>query len=324
MNYTPNETARALVRKELRLAAVFPLEPREFYYYIAVGIRKAAKELKDSKCHVIEYPYPSLESPKELCRVLKSLQKEKCNALILTCSHHFDIYRNELERIGRAGIPIIYNTIFGAEDIPGLIGGIRMDTFAAGRIAAEFLQMVIPQKTKKRKIALFAGDKNMLVHKECIDGFCAGAEKYHMEVTDIYETHENHRTAYRQTGDLMKRRPNLDGIYVTSYNALGVCNWFDKHPHVKKIPIIGQDLYPKLNEKLRSHSLTATLFQDQAEFGRQSVIIASEHLTGIRKKEECTAKFIPQLVLGCMVDNFAAYDSLEEDRGRNRSPAKSF
>jgi hypothetical protein len=36
--------------------------------------------------------------------------------------------------------------------------------------------MVIPQKTKKRKIALFAGDKNMLVHKEWIDGFCAGAE----------------------------------------------------------------------------------------------------------------------------------------------------
>jgi ABC-type sugar transport system substrate-binding protein len=145
-----------------------------------------------------------------------------------------------------------------------------------------------------------------------------------MEVTDMYETHENHRTAYRQTGDLMKRRPNLNGIYVTSYNALGVCNWFDKHPHVKKIPIIGQDLYPKLNEKLRSHSLTATLFQNQAEFGRQSVMIASEYLTGIRKKEECTAKFIPHLVLGCMVDNFAAYDSLEEGRGRNRGPAKSF
>jgi DNA-binding LacI/PurR family transcriptional regulator len=324
MDYTPNETARALVRKELRLAVLFPLEPREFYHYIAVGIRKAAQEMKDSKCHIIEYPYPSLESPEELRRLLKSIRKEKCNALILTCSHHFDIYRSELERIGNAGIPIIYNTIYGAEDIPGLLGGVRMDTFAAGRIAAEFLQMVIPKKTKKQKIALFVGDKNMLVHKECIEGFYTGAEKYNMEVVDIYETHEDRRIVYRQTGDLMKRYPNLDGIYVTSYNSLGVCNWFDKHPEFKRIPIIGQDLYPKLNEKLRSHSLTATLFQNQAEFGRQCVMIASEYLVGIRRKEECTQKFIPQLVLGCMVDTFPCYDSLEEGCGIGRSPAKEF
>jgi ABC-type sugar transport system substrate-binding protein len=136
-------------------------------------------------------------------------------------------------------------------------------------------------------------------------------EKYNLEVVNIYETHEDHRIACRQTGDLMKRYPNLDGIYVTSYNGLGVCNWFDKHPEIKRIPIIGHDLYPKLNEKLRSHSLTATLFQNQAEFGRQCVMIASEYLIGIRRKEECTQKIIPQLVLGCMVDNFPGYDTLE-------------
>jgi DNA-binding LacI/PurR family transcriptional regulator len=31
MAYVPNETARRLVRKELRIAAVFPIGPREFF-----------------------------------------------------------------------------------------------------------------------------------------------------------------------------------------------------------------------------------------------------------------------------------------------------
>ncbi|MDR1287524.1 MAG: LacI family transcriptional regulator [Treponema sp.] len=308
MNYTPNETARALVRKELRIAAVFPMEPGEFYYYIAGGIRKAALELKDSKCHILEFPYPSLETPEDLRKILRQIRKEKINALILTCSHQFNIYRNELERIGAAGIPIIYNTIFGAEDIPGLIGGVRMNTYVAGKMAAEFLGMVIPGKTRKKKIALFPGDKNMLVHRECIEGFYADAEKYNLEVVKMYETHEDHKVAYRQTGALMRLHPDLDGIYVTSYNALGVCDWFDKHPGYHDVAIIGHDLYPKLNEKLRSHSLTATLFQNQAEFGRESIMITCEYLTGIRRKEDCSRKFIPQLVLGCMVDNFSYYD----------------
>jgi DNA-binding LacI/PurR family transcriptional regulator len=308
MDYTPNETARALVRKELKIAAVFPIEPQEFYSYLVGGIQKAALELKDSKCHIIERPYPSLEAPEDLRRILRSLKKEKINALVLTCSHQFSRYRRELEQLGEAGIPILYNTIFGEEDIPGLIGGVRMNTFTAGQMAAEFLGMVIPGKTKKRKIALFAGDKNMLVHKECIDGFYAGAWKYNLEVADIYETREDHAIAYKQTGTLMRCHPNLSGIYVTSYNALGVCNWFDSHPRVPKIPILGQDLYPKLNEKLRSHSLTATLFQNQLEFGRESVLFAFEYLTGIRKKEDCNKKYLPQLVLGCMVDKFPFYD----------------
>jgi DNA-binding LacI/PurR family transcriptional regulator len=310
MEYTPNETARALVRKELRIAAVFPVEPREFYRYLTGGIRKAAEELKDSKCRVIEYPYPSLEAPEELRRVLRLIKKERINALVLTCSHQFEVYRPELERIGGEGIPIIYNTIFGEENIPSLAGGVRMNTYVAGQMAAEFLGLVIPPREGKRKVALLVGNKEMLVHSECVAGFCADAGKYRLEVAEIHETHEDQETAYVQTGNLMKLHPDLAGIYVTSYNSLGVCDWFDRHPRSRRVIIIGQDLYPRLNKKLRAHSLTATLFQNQAEFGRQSILFAFEYLTGMRKKEACNSKIIPQLVLGCMVDNFPLYNEL--------------
>ncbi|MDR3145794.1 MAG: LacI family transcriptional regulator [Treponema sp.] len=308
MDYTPNETARAMVRKELRIAAVFPVEPREFFQYCTEGIRRAARELKDSRCRILEYPYPSLETPERLREILASLENLKIDALVLTCSYQFDRYRYELEQIGRRGIPIVYNTITGDENIPSLTGVVRMDTQVAGQMAAEFLGMAIRSRAKKRKVALLVGNRNMLVHSECVSSFCADAEKYNLKVVAVYETHENRRIAYRQTGELMRLYPDLSGIYVTSYNSLGVCDWFDRHPMDRKVIIIGQDLYPRLNNKLRAHTLTATLFQNQAEFNRESVLFAFEYLTGIRKREDCSKKFIPQLVLACMVDKFPYYD----------------
>jgi LacI family transcriptional regulator len=307
MDYTPNETARSLVRKELRIAAVFPVEPVEFFQYCTEGIRRAARELKDSRCRIIEYPVPSLDSPEDLRKILAGLAGEPFDALVLTCSYQFNIYRRELEHIGKLGIPIIYNTIFGEDNIPSLSGGVRMNTLIAGQMAAEFLGIAIKPHSGKGKTALMVGNKNMLVHGECIEGFCKNAEKNNLEVVAIYETHEDRDIAYKQTGELMGLYPDLDGIYVTSYNSPGVCDWFDMHPESRRAIIIGQDMYPKLNEKLRSHSLTATLFQNQAEFGRESILFAFEYLTGTRKKEDCNKKFIPQLVLGCMVDSFPLY-----------------
>jgi DNA-binding LacI/PurR family transcriptional regulator len=308
MNYTPNETARALVRKELRIAAVFPLGPREFFQYMIEGIRKAAWELKDSKCEITEYAYPSLETPEELRETLANLRYEKIDALVLTCSYQFHSYRKELEQIGSQGVPIIYNTITGEEDIPSLTGIIRMNTRIAGKMAAEFLGRVLNIQGEKRKVALMVGNKNMLVHQECVTGFCEDAEKYKLEVAEILETHEDRKIAYEQAGILMGHYPDLRGIYVTSYNSPGVCEWFERHPVNPPITIIGQDMYPRLNKKLRSNSLTATLFQNQFEFSRKSVLYAFEYLTGTRKKEDCSRKYLPQLVLGCMADNFPFYD----------------
>jgi DNA-binding LacI/PurR family transcriptional regulator len=310
MNYTPNETARALVRKELRIAAVYPEGPKEFFAYCTEGIRRAATELRDSKCRITEHPFPSLETPEELRRILEKLRDNRPDALVLTCSYQFENYRSELESLGIMGIPIIYNTITGDETVPSFTGLVRINNYVSGRMAAEYLGTVLSPRRKVKKIALFVGNKNMLVHQECVEGFLSNAEKYGLKVVDIYETHEDRRIVYEQTGALLRLNPDLSGIYVTSYNSLGVCDWFDKHSQYKNVVVLGQDLYPRLNKKLKSHTLAATLFQNQFELARKSVLFAFEYLTGRRKKEDCYKKYLPQLVLGCMVDHFPYYNRL--------------
>lgn len=306
MDYTPNKTARALVRKEIRIAAVFPIEPHEFYLYIAEGIRKAALELVDFKCTVIEYPYSSIETPEELRIILAKLPDDNIDALVLTCCHRFETYRSELLQIAGAGIPIMYNTIFG-EDIPGVIGGVRTNTYVAGQIAAEFLGMKIV-KPNGRKVALLVGEKKLLAHNECIVGFCTDAKKYDLDVVEIYETYGERYLAYELTGRLLRLYPDLAGIYVTSHNALGVCDWLEEHGSGSKTSVIGHDLYPELNNKLRSHSLSATLFQNQYEYGKSSITLMADYLTGHRKISECTQLITPQIIFSCMLDSFPYYD----------------
>lgn len=306
MNYVPSEPARALVRKELRIAAVYPVEPHEFYRYIIEGIHAAKRKLADHRCQVIEYPFVSLERPEELVQILEGLVNEDIHALILTCAHREEVYRDALKKIGMKGVPILYNTIFGPS-VPNLIGGVRINTSLSGRIAAEFLDGMIPA-APTRKVALLVGEKNLLVHKECIDGFCADAPKYGFDVVGIYETYEERGLAYDLTDRLMRLHPNLSGIYVTSYNSPGACDWFEEHPESGHVVIIGHDLYPTLNEKLRQRTLSATLFQNQYELARESFSLMFEYLTGMREESECTKLFIPQIVLSSMVDHFTYYD----------------
>jgi len=306
MEYSPNKSARALVRKEIRIAAVYPLEPHEFYRYVAEGVRAAAHELSDYKCVVLEYAYPSIETPEALRRILTSLPDENIDALVLTCCHRFETYRQELATIADAGIPIMYNTIFG-EDLKGVIGGVRTNTTLAGRIAAEFLGMTI-RRESSRKVALLVGERNLLVHKECIDGFVAEAPGFGLDVVEIYETYGERRLAQELTERLFRLHPDLAGIYVTSHNATGVCDYLEQHREHQGILVIGHDLYPALNEKLRARSLSSTLFQNQFEHGRESIRMMADYLVGHRKRQDCLKLITPQVVFGSMIGSFPYYD----------------
>jgi len=306
MNYVPNISARALARKKISIAAVYPLEPGEFYFYLAEGIKKTAPALADLKCAVVEYPYSSIESPDDLRAILIKVLNDKVDGLVITCCHRFNLYRNELASIAAAGIPILYNTIFG-EDMPGVIGGIRTNTIVAGRIAAEFLGMTI-HKAEKRKVALLVGEKNLLVHRECIEGFCVDAPRYNLDVVDVCETYGEDELAYQLTERLLRLYPDLGGIYVTSHNSTRVCDRLEEQDRENKIHVIEHDLYPRLNDRLRSGLLSATIFQNQYEFGRESVLMMADYLEGTRNKDGCLKLVTPQVVYSCMVDTFPYYD----------------
>ena len=305
LGYIPNSSARALSRRELRMAAVYPVEPAAFYSHIARWFADQAHALADHRCVVTMHPYPSIETPVALREVLRSVLAERPDGLVLTCSHRFEEYADVIEQFAAAEIPIVYATIFG-ELVPGVVGGVRTNTYVAGQMAAEFLGLVMP-RAERRSVALMVGAKHQLVYEECIDGFGTRAAGSGVEIVDVLETFGRADLAYEATAELFARHGGIDGVYVASHNSVGVCDYLADHDMVGDVAVIGHDLYPQLNERLRAGALTATIFQSQYEQGRDSVQLLAEHLYNGAAPDRLLRLVNPSLVLPSMIDLFPDY-----------------
>ena len=308
MDYRPNLNAKSLVRKEIHIACVYPKEPFEFYSYVKDGVNMAEKELLDSKCRVSYYEYSSLDSVGEVRDCLMQIEKEKVDGILLTSNHNYREYVDVLRRITESDCAVLYNTIFG-EFIEGVIGGIGLNAYMAGQIAADFHNIgktMLPEG-KTWKTVIFVGNKNVSTHHDCIEGYRSRAKLHGIELLETYETNEDRNIAYYLTGKVLQNFPDLNGIYVSSYNALGVCEWLKEHNAQNRVLTIGHDLYPALNTMIESGCLKATLFQNQYEYGRKGMHLLFEYLVGLRRKEECRVFQTPQIVLPGMLSAFPRY-----------------
>ena len=307
MNYIPNASAKRLIQKEKKIAAIFPENPAEFYSYVEEGIRRAEQELVDSKCRVGYYPYSSLDSVGEVSRCIRQALDDGMDGLVLTGNHHYEEYRGALDCVIARKIPVLYNTICGKFQ-PGIIGSVRLNSELAGRVAADFHALYLNHAPVRRaKIAIFVGDKSVSVHMDCVKGYLENARKYGMEIVGIYETHEDKTISYRLTGEVLAAYPDLGGIYISSYNAVGVCDWLSEHGRQEQVIAVGHDLYPELAQRMKAGALKASLFQNQFEYGRESIYIMLEYLNGLRAEKDCTKIKIPRLVTRSMLPYFPEY-----------------
>ncbi|HBP37221.1 MAG TPA: hypothetical protein DD640_00450 [Clostridiales bacterium] len=301
MGYKPNRTARAMASNEMNLAVIYPALPREFILYLEEGFHRAAEELADFRVNIKLLSYTNLNAADQVDDYLRQLVEptQRIQGFILFASRHEDLYQNRLHQIAKQGIPFIY--IVSEGNSPDALGTIRLNSEITGAMAAQFLQMTIPVS---RPVMILVGTKELKVHSRCVDGFMRQAKKMNLRVGGVFETNDDKDVAYYLTDNLNRDWPDMAGIYVASYNSVGVCQWYEDHGRKGEVKIIGHDLYPALAEKLEAGSLSATLFQDQYEYGRKSLHYLFEYLTGSRKKEDCTKLMTPQLV---MQSNLSSY-----------------
>ena len=300
MGYTPNRSAQAMASREMTLAVIYPASPGEFISYIERGFVRGAEELADFRVDMKLMSYSDLSASGQINDHLRQLAAapRSVHGLVFFAGRYEEHYQVNLRHIIELGIPVLH--LVTECGLPEALGIIRLHAEVAGAMAAQFLQMMIPSG---RPAAILVGDRDLKVHSRCTDGFFRQAGLRQLPVVGVYETHDDKETAYRLTGRLMAEHPDLGGIYVSSYNSVGVCEWFGDHQQ-QGVKIIGHDLYPALVEKLETGVLCATLFQNQYEFGRLSLHYLYQYLTGSRTREGCTKLMTPQLV---MQSNLACY-----------------
>jgi len=273
MGYSPNRSAKALSRKEIKIGVIYPKNPAEYYSYIQNGLTNGINELVDYKISGVFMPVSDIESGDEMREALMKMSDKNINGLILSPGVNYHQYYDAIKSIANVGIPIVCLTIdIEKEDRIGCVG---LNGKVAGQMAAQLIQMCADIS---RPCAVLACSKEILSQKQCIEGFVSAAETRGIDILGIYETQDEKQIAYLLVKKLLNKFPNLGSIYVCSYNSVAVCNMLEEKGMNNEIFVVGQDIYKELAEKIHNGSLNATLFQNPYMQARSAVVMMYEYL----------------------------------------------
>ena len=290
MGYEPNRFASALARNEIRLGIVIPREPQVFFADVIEGINAGIKALMDER---VSGEFFFLEDTGEAQRAqLQEFLEKGFNGLILSPGLYFKDDVKLAQYISKhSKTPLIYlfNEI---EDVTGN-GYVRTNGVVAGHIACELLD--IKNGGQGGSFGILTADRDVQVHRDCIEGFCAEAALRNMDVVEIADMFDHYEMAYRATKKMVERHQELRGIYITSYNCVPVCEYLKDAQREREIGVVAQDLNEESVKRLAGGELVGLIFQNPFEQGRRAVENMFRYL--VENREMGDTLMLPQLVI---------------------------
>lgn len=303
LNYSPNVAARNLrLNRHLRVGVFLPEQIASFFDAVREGIRQSAASWTGTGLDLTFYVYPRMgEGDVE---AMKAANWEKFDGVIVAPGNP--------ERMGllaRAGsqTPLIYV----ATDAPRTqrLASISVDAVISGGIAAELLGSVLTSATT---VATFTGDLKIQDHADKLRGFAASLATLapNLSLLPAVESHESAEEAYKSALEVLRKFPNLGGIYINTANSLSVLRAAEKVNALGKLKIVTTDLFPELIPKIESGQVFATLYQRPLTQGRLAFEMLCRYLTTGAIPRQVT-RLAPHIVFRSNVSLFA--DLLSQD-----------
>jgi len=292
LGYKPNRAAQALSRKTVHIAALLPNSPRQVQNLLIEGLEDAFRDFASFNINyrIIEYTEsPDLTQVRELIKGLSG----SIDALIIQGD---DSLSDVVSRY-HSGIPVV-TLVTGAERFNAIIS-VLIDAETVGRLAAQFMAISGAKRT-----VIMAGREGTYIHSHNIAGYNKAAARFGIEVAKIYFTEDSWESAAAYTADALRRWPDLEGIFVSSYLAPSVCGYLREHGLSGKVKVVGVDLYDDVIACLNDGSLLATIYQNQYLQARNAVDIVMDCIsTGVRILPPTRMK--PELVMLSNLESYA-------------------
>jgi LacI family transcriptional regulator len=262
LGFKPNTLAKGLARKALRFAVFIMTGFPEFQNYILRGIKQTEEELYDFNVHVDYFVYGDEAVTEEARRyrseAFKKIALSGYDAVLSTSGT-----AEEFTLLEEKNIPValIIN------EIPGLRRKfcVQHDSHTAGRMAAELLYWKLG---KDAVVAIASGIPGLAVHEVKEKGFIAQLALTPLCLRKICYNQDSHDLAYRQTKALLEENPDIKGIYINSFNSLGVVEAVRDAGLDGDICIVASDISAQIKEYLAKGVVTATIFQNQYRQGQ--------------------------------------------------------
>lgn len=272
LGYRPNLSARHLkTRRTFRVAVHLPREIALFWDSLRDGIREAAAPYE----HVLRVEfaaYPRLG--KGDVRLFAQALTDRVDGLIIAPGDPAAI-RPSLERAARRKVPVAC-VVTDAPGTPRLTS-VSADPLTVGGMAGELMSRMLPAGGA---VAFFTGWLSTQDHADKLRGFQASLAMAGdaVRLVATVEAHDEEREGYRRALALLREKPGLKGLYVSTVNSLPVLRAAEHAGRLGDLVILTTDLFPPLVHWIRRGAVAATIYQRPLSQGRLALQALYHHL----------------------------------------------
>ena len=276
ISYTPNLAARALsaARATVRVGVCIPREIHFFYDQLWNGVLDEAFRVEHLGVEFVHRPVQALGEGDT--QAFKDLVKSGVSGIIITAGNPkrlTPVINDAVEE----GVSVVCVSTDAPESRRATI--VCVDPFLNGCLAGELMgKFVAPES----KVAVIAGMLNAEDHRKKTDGFsqtfprqCPGGK-----VVSVIEGHEDAEESFQKTSDLLRRTPNIAGLYVNTVNCLPVCRALSARGLAGKVKLITTDLFAEMAPYFSKGTISASIYQQPHRQGQIAVRLMADYLTG--------------------------------------------
>ncbi len=268
----PSKPVSAIARA--RLVFLFPAGTNTFIRHLKEQIEQQAEGRADLTARV-----ESLEgfNPQSIASRLLELQGEADGFGVIAQDH--PLVREAIRTLTAAGTPVV--TI--ASDIQNVprIAYVGVDNRQAGRLAGYLLGRLLGNRSGA-KVALFAGSFSYRGHEEREMGFrhILRDEFPNLRIVETRETFDDRTRALDETRALLKKHPDIAGIYNVGAGVWGIGEALREDQPDRKVVLVGHEVTEATKLLLLEGTMDAAIDQNPRVEAREALNVLAAAVAG--------------------------------------------
>ncbi|HZD31962.1 MAG TPA: LacI family DNA-binding transcriptional regulator, partial [Candidatus Angelobacter sp.] len=256
IGYRPNLAARSLsTGRRVRVGVCVPQEIRYFYNEMWEGIHEEVRRYTDRGIDFLLHPVPELGKGER--QAFHKIIESDVRGIVVTPGNP-EVMTPLIDAAEESGVRVVCVSTDAPASQRSCIVCVepRLNGLMAGELMAKF---VAPGS----HTAIVTGMLKTVDHREKAEGFACSFTEYCRggEVVATVEGHEDQDESYRKTLKLLKRVPDLAGIYINTVNCLPVCQALADSYRAGQIRVIATDLFKEMVPLFRSGTIDASMHQ---------------------------------------------------------------
>ncbi|MGH9741477.1 MAG: substrate-binding domain-containing protein [Candidatus Acidiferrum sp.] len=275
IGYSPNLAARALsvAKARLRIGVCIPKEIRFFYDQLWGGVLEEARHLEQLGVEFQNRPVQTLGEGD--VAVFKELMENGVDGIILTAGSPKGL-TPLIDEAEAKGVRVVCVSTDAPESRRSTI--VCVEPYLNGCLAGELMGKCVPPGSR---VAVVAGMLSTEDHRKKTDGFSDGFLRHCRDgkIVSVIEGHEDENESFQKTSDLLRRFPELEGLYVNTVNCLPVCRALGEQGFEGKVRLITTDLFAEMAPYFQKGIITASIYQHPHRQGQIAVRLLADHLT---------------------------------------------